>query len=135
MNILVSDKLSTRGVEVLERAGFTVTVNTKLSKEELLEEIKKYEGLIVRSGTKVTKEVIEAGSRLRIIGRAGTGLDNVDSEAATRRGIIVMNTPGGNTITTAEHTIAMIVAMSRKIPQATASMKDKKWEKNILKYF
>ncbi len=130
MNILVSDKLSTRGVEVLERAGFTVTVNTKLSKEELLEEIKKYEGLIVRSGTKVTKEVIEAGSRLRIIGRAGTGLDNVDSEAATRRGIIVMNTPGGNTITTAEHTIAMIVAMSRRIPQATASMKAQKWEKN-----
>ena len=130
MNILVSDSLSSRGIEVLERAGFTVTVKTKLSKDELLEEIKQYEGLIVRSGTKVTKDVIEAGSRLRIIGRAGTGLDNVDSEAATRRGIVVMNTPGGNTITTAEHTIAMIVAMSRKIPQATASMKNQKWEKN-----
>ena len=130
MNILVSDKLSSRGTEVLERAGFTVAVKTKLSKEELLEEIKNYEGLIVRSATKVTKEVIEAGGRLRIIGRAGTGLDNVDSEAATRKGIIVMNTPGGNTITTAEHTIAMIVSMSRKTPQATASMKAAKWEKN-----
>ena len=130
MNILVSDKLSTRGIEVLERAGFSVGVKTKLSKEELLKEIKDYEGLIVRSATKVTKEVIEAGGRLRIIGRAGTGLDNVDSEAATRRGIVVMNTPGGNTITTAEHTMAMVVAMSRKIPQATASMKAGKWEKS-----
>ena len=130
MNILVSDKLSVRGTEVLERAGFSVSVKTKLSKEELLKEIKDYEGLIVRSATKVTKEVIEAGGRLRIIGRAGTGLDNVDSEAATRRGIVVMNTPGGNTITTAEHTMAMVVAMSRKIPQATASMKEGKWEKS-----
>ncbi|MGD9850632.1 MAG: phosphoglycerate dehydrogenase [Nitrospirales bacterium] len=130
MNILVSDSLSPRGVEVLERAGFSVAVKTKLSKEELLQEIPNYEALIVRSATKVTKEVIEAGGRLRIIGRAGTGLDNVDSEAATRRGIVVMNTPGGNTITTAEHTMSMIASMSRKIPQATGSMKDGKWEKN-----
>ncbi|WP_447970380.1 phosphoglycerate dehydrogenase [Nitrospira sp. M1] len=130
MNILVSDKLSARGVEVLEHAGFSVGVKTKLSKEELLKEIKDYEGLIVRSATKVTKEVIEAGGRLRIIGRAGTGLDNVDTDAATRRGIVVMNTPGGNTITTAEHTMAMVVSMSRKIPQATASMKAGKWEKS-----
>ena len=130
MNILVSDSLSPRGVEVLERAGFSVSVKTKLSKEELLQEIPNYEALIVRSATKVTKEVIEAGGRLRIIGRAGTGLDNVDSEAATRRGIVVMNTPGGNTITTAEHTMSMIASMSRKIPQATGSMKEGKWEKN-----
>jgi D-3-phosphoglycerate dehydrogenase / 2-oxoglutarate reductase len=130
MNILVSDSLSPRGVEVLERAGFTVAVKTKLSKEELLQEIPNYEALIVRSATKVTKDVIEAGARLRIIGRAGTGLDNVDSDAATRRGIVVMNTPGGNTITTAEHTMSMIAAMSRKIPQATTSMKAGKWEKN-----
>lgn len=130
MNILVSDSLSTRGIEILERAGFTVEVNTKLSKEELLQEIKRFEGLIVRSGTKVTSEIIDAADRLRIIGRAGSGLDNVDSEAATRRGIVVMNTPGGNTVTTAEHTIAMIVSMSRNVPQATASMKTGKWEKN-----
>jgi D-3-phosphoglycerate dehydrogenase len=130
MNILVSDSLSSKGVEVLERAGFSVEVKTKLTKEELLQEIGNYEGLIVRSATKVTKEVIEAGGRLRIVGRAGTGLDNVDTEAATRRGIVVMNTPGGNTITTAEHTMSMIAAMSRKIPQATRSMKDGKWEKS-----
>ena len=130
MNILVSDSLSPKGVEVLERAGFSVAVKTKLSKEELLQEISNYEALIVRSATKVTKEVIEAGGRLRIVGRAGTGLDNVDTEAATRRGVVVMNTPGGNTITTAEHTMSMIAAMSRKIPQATKSMKDGKWEKS-----
>lgn len=130
MKILISDNLSTRGVEVLQQAGYTADVKTKLSKEELLEEIKNYDGIIVRSATKVTAEVIEAGTQLKIIGRAGSGLDNVDKEAATRRGIVVMNTPGGNTITTAEHTIAMLVAMSRKIPQATASTKAGKWEKS-----
>ncbi len=130
MKILVSDSLSARGVEVLERGGFTADVNTTLSKEQLLETIKDYDGIIVRSATKVTTEVIDAGSRLKIIGRAGTGLDNVDCEAATRRGIVVMNTPGGNTITTAEHTMALIVAMSRKIPQASASTKAGRWEKS-----
>ena len=130
MKILVSDSLSPRGVEVLQQAGFTADVKTKLPKEQLIEEIKQYDGIIVRSATKVTAEVIEAGDRLKIIGRAGTGLDNVNKEAATRRGIVVMNTPGGNTITTAEHTIAMMVSMSRKIPQATASTKAGKWEKS-----
>jgi len=130
MKILVSDSLSPRGVEVLQKAGYTVDVKTKLSKDELLQEIKQYDGLIVRSATKVTAEVIEAADQLKIIGRAGTGLDNVDCKAATKRGIVVMNTPGGNTITTAEHTMAMIVAMSRRIPQATASMKAGKWEKS-----
>ncbi|MCY4132239.1 MAG: phosphoglycerate dehydrogenase, partial [Nitrospira sp.] len=130
MNILVSDSLSPRGVAVLEQGGFHVDVKTKLPKEQLLEEIKAYDGIVVRSGTKVTAEVIDAGSRLKIIGRAGTGLDNVDCEAATRRGIVVMNTPGGNTITTAEHTIAMLVSMSRRIPQAVVSTKTGKWEKS-----
>src|SRR5690606_31830160 len=111
-------------------AGFSVAVKTKLTKEELLQEIPQYEGLVVRSATKVTKDVIEAGTRLRIVGRAGTGLDNVDGEAATRRGIVVMNTPGGNTITTAEHTMSMIAAVSRRIPQATMSMKEGRWEKS-----
>ena len=129
MKILISDSLSIRGVEVFRQAGFTADVKTKLNKEALLQEIKAYDGLIIRSGTKVTADVIEAGTQLKIIGRAGTGLDNVDIEVATRRGIVVMNTPGGNTITTAEHTIAMMVAMSRKIPQATASIKAGKWEK------
>ncbi|HZT18574.1 MAG TPA: phosphoglycerate dehydrogenase, partial [Dongiaceae bacterium] len=130
MNILVSDSLSKQGVEILERAGFTVDVKTKMPKEELLKEIKHYDGLIVRSGTKVTAEVIAAAERLKVIGRAGSGLDNVDSQAATKRGIVVMNTPGGNTVTTAEHTMAMIFAMSRRIPQATASVKAGKWEKD-----
>ena len=130
MNILVSDSLSARGVAVLEEGGFGVDMKTKLPKERLLEEIKAYDGIIVRSGTKVTADVIDAGDRLKIIGRAGTGLDNVDCEAAPRRGIVVMNTPGGNTITTAEHTIAMLVSMSRKIPQAVVSTKAGKWEKS-----
>lgn len=129
MKILISDNLSPQGVEVLQKAGLTVEVKTKMPKEELLREIKHYDGLIVRSGTKVTAEVIAAAEKLRIIGRAGSGLDNVDTPAATKRGIVVMNTPGGNTVTTAEHTMAMIFSLARKIPQATASMKAGKWEK------
>jgi D-3-phosphoglycerate dehydrogenase / 2-oxoglutarate reductase len=129
MKILVSDSLSQQGVELLEKAGFTVVVKTKLPKEELFKEIKDADGLIVRSGTKVTSELIAAAERLKVIGRAGSGLDNVDTPAATRRGIVVMNTPGGNTVTTAEHTMSMICAMSRRIPQATASVRAGKWEK------
>ena len=129
MKILISDNLSKRGLEILEKAGFTVDVKTKLPKEALLKEIKPYDGLIVRSATKVTAEVIESAKNLKIIGRAGSGLDNVDTQAATRRGIVVMNTPGGNTVTTAEHTVSMIFAMTRRIPQATASMKAGRWEK------
>jgi D-3-phosphoglycerate dehydrogenase len=129
MKILVSDSLSKHGVALLEKAGFTVDVKTKMSKEELLKEIKHYDGLIIRSATKVTADVIAAADRLKVVGRAGSGLDNVDTQAATRRGIVVMNTPGGNTVTTAEHTMAMIFAMTRRIPQATASLKGGKWEK------
>jgi len=120
MKILVSDVLSKQGIEILEKAGLTVDVKTKLSKEDLLRELKHYDGLIVRSATKVTAEVIAAAGKLRVIGRAGSGLDNVDTVAATKRGIVVMNTPGGNTVTTAEHTLALILALARKIPQATA---------------
>lgn len=98
MKILVSDTLSKQGVEILEKAGFDVDVRTKLAQEELVKEIKQYDGLIVRSATKVTADVIAAAERLKVIGRAGSGLDNVDTPAATRRGIVVMNTPGGNTV-------------------------------------
>jgi D-3-phosphoglycerate dehydrogenase len=129
MKILVSDNLSKQGIEILQKAGLTVDVKTKLSKEDLLREIKQYEGLIVRSATKVTADVIAAAEKLKVVGRAGSGLDNVDTAAATKRGIVVMNTPGGNTVTTAEHTMAMIFALARKIPQATASMRAGKWEK------
>jgi len=130
MKILVSDPLHEKGVEALKKAeGFEVEVNTSLTDEELLGVIKNYEGLIIRSSTKVTEEVIEAADRLRVIGRAGIGLDNVDIGAASKRGIVVMNTPDGNVITTAEHAVAMLMALSRNIPQATASMRARKWEK------
>ena len=130
MKILVSDSLSKQGVELLEKAGFTVVVKSKMPKEELYKEIKDADGLIVRSGTKVTAELIAAAEKLKVVGRAGSGLDNVDTPAATRRGIVVMNTPGGNTVTTAEHTMAMIFSACRKTPQATASVKQGKWEKD-----
>lgn len=130
MKVLVSDKLSDKGVEILRSAGLTVDVKTKLTKEELLKEITEYDGLVIRSATKVTAEVINAAKNLKVIGRAGSGLDNVDLQAATKRGIVVMNTPGGNTVTTAEHAIAMTLALARMIPQATASTKAGKWEKN-----
>jgi D-3-phosphoglycerate dehydrogenase len=129
MKVLVSDKLSDQGVKILKDAGLTVDVNTKLSPPELLQVIPHYEGLVVRSGTKVTKEVLAAATKLKVVGRAGSGLDNVDLEEATRRGIVVMNTPGGNTITTAEHSVSLMLSMVRMIPQATASTKAGKWEK------
>src|SRR3954452_7447314 len=130
MKILISDSLSKQGVDLLEKAGFTVVVKSKLSKEELFREIKDADGLIVRSGTKVTAELIEAAQKLKGVGRAGPGLDNVDTPAATRRQLVVMNTPGGNTVTTAEHTMSMICAMSRRIPQSTASVKAGKYDKD-----
>ena len=130
MKILVSDSLHEKGVEALEQTpGFEVEVNTSLTPEELIGVIKNYDGLVIRSGTKVSEEVIEAAERLRVIGRAGIGLDNVDIPAASKRGIVVMNTPDGNVITTAEHAVAMLMALSRNIPQATASMRAYKWEK------
>jgi len=131
MKVLVSDKLSPKGVEIFEKAkGIEVEVKTKLPPEELKAIIGGYDGLVIRSATKVKPEIIESADNLKVIGRAGSGLDNVDLPAASKKGIVVMNTPGGNTITTAEHAISMMLALSRKIPQATASMKSKKWEKS-----
>ncbi|MBI3605522.1 MAG: phosphoglycerate dehydrogenase [Nitrospirae bacterium] len=130
MKVLVSDKLSDQGIEILKRSGLEVDVKTRLTPEELIKEIKNYDGLIIRSATKVTADVIHAADRLKVIGRAGSGLDNVDINAASKKGIVVMNTPGGNTITTAEHALSMMCSMSRLIPQATSSMKAGQWEKN-----
>jgi len=128
--ILVSDSLSEEGIEILKKVKeFQVDVKLKLSPEELKKVIKDYDCLLVRSGTKATKEIIESADRLKVIGRAGVGLDNVDLEAASKRGIIVMNTPGGNTISTAEHTMSMILALSRNIPDADASTKRGEWER------
>ncbi len=130
MKILVSDALHEKGVEALEEiSGFEVEVNTSLTHNELLGIIKNFDALVIRSSTKVTAEIIEAADRLKVIGRAGIGLDNVDIGAASKRGIVVMNTPEGNVITTAEHAVAMLMALSRYIPQAAASMKAHKWEK------
>ena len=128
--ILVSDPLSKRGLEILEKAkGLKYDLKPGLSPEELKKIIPEYDGIIIRSETKLKGDMIEAGKRLTVIGRAGIGLDNVDLPAATKRGVVVMNTPQENAIAAAEHTIAMILSISRKIPQATASMKAGKWEK------
>lgn len=123
--------MATEVAEILGNApGITVDVKTGMKPDELKAVIKDYDALIVRSSTKVTAEVIEAATKLSAIGRAGAGVDNIDIPAASKRGIVVMNTPGGNTVTTGEHAIAMMLALARKIPQATASMKAGLWEKS-----
>ncbi|MGD8531404.1 MAG: NAD(P)-dependent oxidoreductase, partial [Syntrophobacterales bacterium] len=130
MKILISDSLAQRGVDLLKGVPeFEVEFKPGLSPQELRSALSDAEALVIRSGTKVSADVIEAAPRLRVIGRAGIGLDNVDIAAASKRGIVVMNTPEGNVITTAEHTIAMLTALSRNIHQATTSMKAGKWEK------
>ncbi|PIW34124.1 MAG: phosphoglycerate dehydrogenase [bacterium (Candidatus Ratteibacteria) CG15_BIG_FIL_POST_REV_8_21_14_020_41_12] len=129
MKILVTDPLAKEGLDVLEKEGFEVDCKGKLSPEDLAKVIPGYDALIVRSGTRAPREVIEKATNLKVIGRAGVGLDNVDIEAATAKGIIVMNSPEGNTISTAEHTLAMILALARNIPQADCSLKSKVWEK------
>ncbi len=128
MKVLVSDSLAEEGVRRLE-SGAEVDVITNLAPEELVKKIKDYDALVIRSGTKVTAEVINAADRLKVIGRAGVGIDNVDVEAATKRGIIVLNTPGGNTISAAEHTIAMMLALARNIPQANVAMHKGEWNR------
>jgi len=129
MRILVSDPLSEQGLAILGE-HFTVDVLTKLSEEELIKKIADYDALVIRSGTQVTRKVIEAASKMKIIGRAGVGVDNVDVEAATEKGIIVTNAPEGNMLSAAEHTVAMMMGLARNIPQANASLKSKKWERN-----
>jgi D-3-phosphoglycerate dehydrogenase len=129
--VLICDPLAPQGLEILERApGLQVVKAPGPAPGALLEAASDVEGLIVRSGTKVTAELIEAAPRLRVIGRAGIGVDNVDVATASQRGIVVTNTPEGNNVTTAEHALALLVSLARHIPQATASMKAGKWEKN-----
>jgi len=128
--VLVSDSLAPQGLEILERArGIEVDYAPGLAPSDLLERIRAADGLVIRSGTKVTRDVIEVAAKLRVIGRAGIGVDNVDLPAATERGVVVVNTPSGNNVTTAEHAIALLVSLARHVPQATASMKAGKWEK------
>jgi D-3-phosphoglycerate dehydrogenase len=126
----VTDNLSQRGVDLLRQtSGIEVEVRNKLAPEELKTILRDMDALIVRSATKVTPDVLASAPRLKVVGRAGVGVDNVDLEAATARGVVVMNTPGGNTISAAEHTVSMLLSLAKHIPQATASMKGGKWEK------
>ncbi|MEW6375611.1 MAG: phosphoglycerate dehydrogenase [Thermodesulfobacteriota bacterium] len=128
--VLISDPLSNKGLEILEKAkNLRYDIKTGLSPEELKKIIPEYDAIIIRSETKLKGDIIEAARRLKVIGRAGIGLDNVDLPAATKKGIVVMNTPQENAIAAAEHTVAMMLSISRKVPQATASLKAGKWEK------
>ncbi|UWQ17722.1 phosphoglycerate dehydrogenase [Jannaschia sp. M317] len=130
--VLVSDKLSETAVQIFRDRGIDVTFDPSLGKDKdaLLAAIKDYDGLAIRSATKVTEKLLEAAPNLKVVGRAGIGTDNVDKPAASRRGVIVMNTPYGNMITTAEHAIAMMFAVARQIPEASASTHAGKWEKS-----
>jgi D-3-phosphoglycerate dehydrogenase len=127
--ILVSDPITQAGIDLFKEAGFEVEVKTDHTPEELQAKIKNYDALIVRSQTKVTAAIIQAADNLKVIGRAGVGVDNVDVEAATKKGIIVLNAPDGNTISTAELTVAMLMALARNIPQAHASLKGGAWDR------
>ena len=129
--ILVSDKLEKEGLDILTAdKNFQVDCKFGIPAAELKSVIKDYDALIVRSGTQVTAEIIEGAHKLKVIGRAGVGLDNVDLSAATKKGVVAMNTPAGNTTSTAEHTFSLIMALSRNIPQAVASLKAGKWERS-----
>src|SRR5215510_3862270 len=130
--VLISDALSPAAVQIFKTRGIDVDFQPELGKDKdkLAAAIGKYDGLAIRSATKVTGKILEGAKKLRVIGRAGIGVDNVEIPAATQKGIIVMNTPFGNSITTAEHAITLMLALAREIPQADASTQAGKWEKN-----
>ncbi len=128
--VLISDKLSPQAIEVFKQKGVEVDLKTGLSEAELIEIIGNYDGLAIRSATKVTPAVLAAAHKLKVVGRAGIGVDNVDVKAATSHGIVVMNTPFGNSVTTAEHAISLMMSLAREIPAANASTHAGKWEKN-----
>src|SRR6266704_3541398 len=128
--VLIADDLSPRAAEIFRARGIEADVEIGLGAAELARRIVLYEGLAVRSATKVTAELIAAAGALKVIGRAGIGVDNIDVAAATERGIVVMNTPYGNSITAAEHTIAMMFALARQLPAADRSTQSGKWEKS-----
>ena len=130
--VLVSDKLSATAVQIFRDRGVKVDFEPDLGKDKdrLAAVIGKYDGLAIRSATKVTGKILAAADRLKVVGRAGIGVDNVDRDAASKKGVIVMNTPFGNMITTAEHAIAMMFAVARQIPEASVSTHAGKWEKS-----
>ncbi len=127
--ILISDEVHKNCISLFKSAGFEVEYNPAFKKEELVRIIPSFNALVVRSSTQVDAELISAMNAMEVIGRAGTGVDNIDVNAATRKGIVVMNTPGGNTISTSEHTMALILSMCRNIPQSNQSLLNKKWER------
>jgi len=129
MKIIVADKISERGLALLRETGWEVSTPAAAA---LASEIPAADALVVRSATKVTSELLEKAPRLRVIGRAGVGVDNVDLDAATRRGVLVMNTPGGNSVSVAEHTLALMLGLARSVPQANASIHAGRWEKSSL---
>src|SRR5258705_2113990 len=129
IKIFVADEVSDSGLQPLRDAGITVEKRVGLGQNELREALKDCAGLVVRSETKVTSDLMDSATALRVVGRAGVGVDNIDVPAATVCGIVVMNAPDGNTITTAEHTIALLVALARRVPQANSSLKSGKWER------
>ena len=127
--ILVADEVSDTGLQPLRDAGFLVEKRVRLSVAELREALADCAGLVVRSETKVTSDLMDSTTALRVVGRAGVGVDNIDVAAATERGIVVMNAPDGNTITTAEHTMALLIALARRVPQANSSLKSGHWDR------
>jgi D-3-phosphoglycerate dehydrogenase len=128
--VLIADKLSPAAVAIFKERGVEADVKTGLSKEELLKIVDQYDGIAIRSASKITADVLKAATKLKVVGRAGIGVDNVDIPAATAAGVIVMNTPFGNSITTAEHAISLMLALARELPAANASTQAGKWEKN-----
>ena len=127
MKIIVADKISPRGVKLFSDLGWQVVQPTK---ETLIAELADADGLVVRSATKVTDELLSHAPRVRVVGRAGVGVDNIDLDAATHRGVVVMNTPGGNATSVAEHALALMLSMARSIPQLNAAMHAGRWEKS-----
>ena len=134
MKVLVCDPISKTGIDhLLNQSGIeTIILDRTHSEEELLELVKDVSAVAVRSETKITKTIIESSNELKIVGRAGVGVDNIDIEAATQNGVIVMNTPGGNTIATCELTFSMMMALARNIPQAHGSMKSGEWNLSLI---
>src|SRR4026208_1892852 len=128
--VLIADSISQRGIDELAREGaLDVIIKTGLSETELTDVIPEFAGMVVRSQTKVTAAILNAGTQLRVVGRAGVGVDNHGVETATRRGVVVLNAPGGNTISTAEHAFSLLLSAARKIPQADANVRSKNWDK------
>src|SRR5262249_6050606 len=128
--VLIADKLEASGLDLLKQAGIELDNRPGLTGEPLKEALRAAAGVIVRSKPQVTADLLEDPGKLRVIIRAGVGVDTIDIAAATRKGIVVMNTPGGNTVSTAEHTIGMLMALSRHIPAADATLKAGKWDRN-----